>query len=69
LVEIDRLKDKSVKLVASIHDEYQFESPLEIAETFGKVTKVAMKNVEAYLKVKCQLDSEFKIGRNWMETH
>jgi len=69
LVEINRLKDKSVKLVASIHDEYQFESPLEVAETFGQVTKVAMKNVEAYLKVKCKVDSEFKIGRNWKETH
>ena len=57
------------KLVASIHDEYQFEVREDQAEDFGKMTKDAMKMTEAELKVNCPLDSEYKIGNNWAETH
>jgi len=56
-------------LVASIHDEYQFEVPKNYAEAFGKLTKQAMKKTEQILKVRCPLDSEFHIGNNWSETH
>ena len=57
------------KLVASIHDEYQFEVRADQAESFGRLTKDAMKITEAELKVNCPLDSEYKIGNNWAETH
>lgn len=56
-------------LVASIHDEYQFEVNTQQVEQFGRITKDAMKLVEAELKVNCPLDSEFKIGNNWADTH
>lgn len=56
-------------LVASIHDEYQFEIQADQAEAFGKLTQEAMKRVEKELSVQCQLDSEYKIGNNWSETH
>jgi len=72
LVEIHKLKIKhniDARLVASIHDEYQFEVPKRHAESFGKLTKLAMKNVEKLLKVRCPLDSEYHIGSNWSETH
>lgn len=57
------------KLVASIHDEYQFEVRQDQAESFGKMTRDAMKITEGELKVNCPLDSEFKVGNNWSETH
>lgn len=57
------------KLVASIHDEYQFEVRQDQAEAFGKMTRDAMKITEGELKVNCPLDSEFKVGNNWSETH
>jgi DNA polymerase I-like protein with 3'-5' exonuclease and polymerase domains len=57
------------KLVASIHDEYQFEVNTLHADKLGRITKDAMKFVEEELKVNCPLDSEFKIGNNWAETH
>lgn len=56
-------------LVASIHDEYQHEVLRKHAEQFGELTKLAMKQTEKDLKVRCPLDSEFKIGQNWSQTH
>ena len=58
-----------VKLVASIHDEYQFEVAKKDAQRFGQITKDAMQDTEKTLKVKCPLDCEFKIGTTWSETH
>ena len=57
------------KLVASIHDEYQFEVRKDRAEELGEVTKLAMKLTEQSLKVRCPLDSEYKVGNTWAETH
>jgi len=62
-------QDFNYRLVASIHDEYQFEVQADQAERFGLLTQRAMKRVEKELNVLCPLDSEFKIGNNWAETH
>jgi DNA polymerase-1 len=58
-----------VKLVASIHDEYQFEVAKKDAQRFGQITKDAMQDTEKTLKVRCPLDCEFKIGTTWSDTH
>jgi DNA polymerase I-like protein with 3'-5' exonuclease and polymerase domains len=57
------------KLVASIHDEYQFEVLNRDINKFGQITKDAMKDAEKQLKIKCPLDSEWKVGKTWAETH
>ena len=57
------------KLVASIHDEYQFDVCKEHAEELGTVTGLAMKLTEKSLGVRCPLDSEYKLGKTWAETH
>ena len=57
------------KLVASIHDEYQFEVAKTDAERFGQLTGDAMKITEEGLAIKCPLDSEFKVGETWATTH
>jgi DNA polymerase I-like protein with 3'-5' exonuclease and polymerase domains len=62
-------RDYDYNLVASIHDEYQFEIRADQAERFGELTQKAMKQVQETLSVNCPLDSEFKIGNNWAETH
>jgi DNA polymerase I len=62
-------QDYDYNLVASIHDEYQFEIRADQAERFGELTQRAMKMVEKSMSVNCPLDSEFKIGNNWAETH
>ena len=57
------------KLVASIHDEYQFEVAKKDAKKFGQITKDAMQETQRTLKVRCPLDCEYKIGTTWSETH
>ena len=57
------------KLVASIHDEYQFEVAKTDAERFGQLTGDAMKITEKGLAIKCPLNSEFKVGETWATTH
>jgi DNA polymerase-1 len=57
------------KLVASIHDEYQFEVLTKDVKRFGQLTKDAMKDTEKQLQMKCPLDNEWKVGRTWAQTH
>ena len=59
----------NANLVASIHDEYQHEVHKNQAEEFGEITKLAMKKTEERLRIKCPLDSEYKVGLNWSQTH
>ena len=57
------------KLVASIHDEYQFEVNNNDITTFGQITKETMKKTQEVLKLNCELDSEWKVGKTWSSTH
>ncbi len=57
------------KLIASIHDEYQFEVLKTDVKKFGQITKDAMKDTEIQLQMKCPLDNEWKEGTTWAETH
>ena len=72
LVEMDRMiweHGLDAKLVASVHDEYQFEVAKPDIESFTKITKEAMYTTQKILDFKCDLDSDFKVGNNWAETH
>jgi DNA polymerase I-like protein with 3'-5' exonuclease and polymerase domains len=68
---IERVYNKrlDVKLVASVHDEYQFEVSNKDVYEFCKITKVAMKQTEKTLNLNCPLDNDYKIGVTWAETH
>ena len=57
------------KLIASIHDEYQFEVANKEINKFGRITKDAMKDTEIQLQMKCPLDNEWKVGKTWAQTH
>jgi len=72
LVEMDRMiweHGLDAKLVASVHDEYQFEVAKPDIESFTKITKEAIYTTQEILNFKCDLDSDFKVGNNWAETH
>ena len=72
LVEIDKRVRKSgldAKLVASVHDEYQFEVAKPDINRFTKITKEAMYQTQKVFSFKCDLDSDYKVGNNWAETH
>ena len=57
------------KLVASIHDEYQFEVKKGDVKRFGMITKEAIKDTERQLNFKCPLDSTWRNGETWAMTH
>jgi DNA polymerase I len=67
----DKIKqDKwKVKLVANVHDEFQFECPPDIAELAGKAARMSIIEAGEHYKLRCPLDGEYKIGRSWKETH
>ena len=58
-----------VKLVANVHDEFQFECPPDIAEIAGLAAKMSIVEAGEYFKLRCPLDGEYKIGANWRMTH
>ena len=66
---MDHAKNLDVKLVASIHDEYQFEVHNKDIKEFCDITKIAMKETQEILNLKCPLDNEYKVGTTWAETH
>lgn len=59
----------NVKLVANVHDEIQFECSPDIADEAGKACRQAIIDAGVAFKLRCPLDGEYKIGRNWKETH
>lgn len=58
-----------IKYVANVHDEAQIESPKDIAEEVGKAFRQSIIEAGEYFKLRCPLDGEYKIGKNWRETH
>jgi len=52
-----------------IHDEIQVECRPEDAEEIGQCIVDSMRATTNYYKLRCPIDGEYKIGRNWNETH
>lgn len=67
----DKIKENKwkVKLVANVHDEFQFECPPDIAELAGKAARMSIIEAGEYFKLRCPLDGEYKIGQSWRHTH
>lgn len=60
---IDQLK------VGDIHDEGQHDVLAEDAEEFGKLAVAAIVAAGEELNFRVPLDGDYKVGRNWAETH
>jgi DNA polymerase I len=57
------------KFVANVHDEFQIECHREDAELLGSTAKQCIIDAGVHFNLRCPLDGEYKIGRNWKETH
>jgi len=57
------------RFVANIHDEWQIECPESVGDTIGQEAVKAIRKVEHHFSLNCPLDGEYKIGKNWAETH
>ena len=72
LVILDRrLKELGidVKMVANVHDEWQMECSEVYADIVGKVAVQSIIDAGVFYNLRCPLDGEYKVGRNWRETH
>lgn len=58
-----------VQQLAWVHDELQFECDPEIAEDLGKLAVECITRAGNYFNIRVPLTGEYKIGRNWAETH
>jgi DNA polymerase I-like protein with 3'-5' exonuclease and polymerase domains len=56
-------------LVAHIHDELQNEAREDIADEVGQTIRSAMRKAGEKYAMRVPIDGEFKVGRNWAETH
>ena len=67
----DALKAAKIphKFLGNIHDEWQITTPVNYAEQVGIMGVQAIRDAGTFLKLKCPLDGEYKIGNNWSETH
>ena len=61
--------EKQALQVAHIHDEIQLQVRTEIAEDVGRLAIQSMCEAGEELRFRCPLDGDYKIGRNWAETH
>lgn len=61
--------EEDVAIVAFVHDEVQVQVKKEIADEVGELILQAMKDTEKYYEFRCELDAEYKVGRNWADTH
>lgn len=60
---------KDVTQVLHIHDEFQLYVRKGIEESIGEIAVNAIRKAGEHFKFRCPLDGEYKIGRNWAETH
>jgi DNA polymerase I-like protein with 3'-5' exonuclease and polymerase domains len=60
---------KDFAFVAHVHDEVQVEVRQGLEQRVGEALVEAMREAGRVFKFKIPIDGEFKIGRNWKETH
>ena len=67
----EELKQKKIpyKLVGWIHDEVQIETKPEYAEQLGNIVVDAARKAGETLEFRVPVGAEFKVGKNWGDTH
>lgn len=62
------LADK-VRQVVHVHDEVQALVVEGYEKEVGELARQSIREAGEHFKLRCPLDGEYKIGRNWKETH
>ena len=66
---LHRMEKIDVHQVAHIHDEIQYEAVESRADRVGELAVKAIQEAGTPFGFKCPLDGEYKVGRDWSETH
>jgi len=56
-------------LCAHVHDEKQAETTEDRADELGRISLGSMREAGEFFNFRIPIDGEFKVGRNWCETH
>ena len=57
-------------VIANIHDEFnQIEAKPNIADEVGKLAVESIKEAGEHFKLRVPLGAEYRVGKNWAETH
>ena len=58
------------EIVANVHDEWQvLVAPTADPELIGQLAVDAITAAGQHFRLRCPLSGEYKIGKNWKETH
>lgn len=57
------------EFIANVHDEWQLEANEELGATIGEAATTAIREAGESFNFRCPLAGEYKLGRNWAETH
>jgi DNA polymerase I-like protein with 3'-5' exonuclease and polymerase domains len=68
-IEKEWVPGKNYEFVLNVHDEYQLEADNSIADEIGNIGVNCIKAAGEEYGLRCPLDGEYKVGRNWAETH
>lgn len=60
---------RHVQQVAHVHDEFQLLVREGYEEQVGELAVRSFRVAGEYFNFRCPLDGEYKVGRNWAETH
>jgi DNA polymerase I-like protein with 3'-5' exonuclease and polymerase domains len=69
LLWTERAKHLDWKLVNWVHDEFCTEVRADHAEELGKLQVQSFVDAGKQFRMKCALDGQYLIGKNWSETH
>ena len=61
--------DDDYEMHGNVHDEVQFSCDADKADELGKLFVDSITKAGEALGVRCPLDGEYKVGKNWKETH
>lgn len=68
-VKLDKMFKNQWRWVANVHDEIQIECSPDIAHDLGREVCACATKAGEYLGCKIRIDAEYRIGKNWSETH
>lgn len=69
LSDVGLTRGQDYNLVLWVHDELQFETPMENAELLGKTAAQVIEQAAETLGFRVPMTGTYSIGTNWSETH
>jgi DNA polymerase I-like protein with 3'-5' exonuclease and polymerase domains len=67
--QFNLIPGRDYEFVANVHDEWQIESDPAYSDVIGRAGVEAIRLAGIAFNLRCPLSGEYKIGKNWADTH